>query len=138
MDATGNFFIIIISIILYFFLIGLIYIKVTKPQYPVNWVLVMQFMLGLNNYDNFQIDNFDTMSNTNVVYGPNKPSIKEQYIKAIPAAGKSIYYKLSKKTTDMIEWISLRLKRLFVKLYIKDNTFYNTQRINHKPLVTLV
>ena len=127
MDATGNFFIIIIAIFLYFFLIGLVYIKVVNPQYPLNWVLVMDFMLGLNNYDNFQSISSEKFTTRNEGF-----SVQQRLDNtgdSILNAGNTIYYKLSTPINRIIDYISLQFKRLLVKLYIHKNTFYSTQRI---------
>lgn len=123
MDATSNFFIIIIAIFLYFFLIGLIYIKVVNPQYPLNWVLVMDFMFGLNNYDNFQGTDA-RKEGFSVRKGLDRTG------DTIVNAGNKVYYKFSENINSAVDWMSLKFKRLLVKLYIKDNTFFNTQRIH--------
>jgi len=129
MDDTTNFFIIVIAVFMYFYLIGLVYIKTVQPQQPINWVLVMNFMLGLNNYDNFDrnvCDGFTT-----------KTEGFTDTTKRIDLAKPGFYDKISKNISGMADWISLHAKRALVKLYIRENTFYNTQRINSKPLVML-
>jgi len=133
MDVTSNFFIVIIAIFMYFFLIGLVYIKVNNPQYPINWALVMNFMLGLNNYDNFNVnpDAFSTMSQQ-----PSTP-IKEGFAAVLTNAGSSVKHKFSQNINWMVDWMGIQMNRLLVKLYISKNTFYSTQRINSRPLVSL-
>lgn len=132
MDVTSNFFIMMISICMYFFLIGLIYIKVVNPQYPLNWALVMKFMLGLNNFDNFNnTDNFTTISSAKegFVSATKRPSVVDR-------TGSTVH-QFSKSINWAVDWISIQVNRLLVKLYIDQNTFYSTQRINYRPLVSL-
>lgn len=129
MDDTTNFFIIIIAVFMYFFLIGLVYIKTVQPQQPINWVLVMKFMLGLNNYDNFDRNTCDGFTTKTEGFTDTN--------KRLDLAKPGFYDKIYNNISGMADWISLRAKRALVKLYIRENTFYNTQRINSKPLVML-
>ena len=137
MDLTSNFFIMTISIFLYFFLIGLVYIKVVNPQYPINWALVMKFMLGLNHYDDVNIkddEKFTTISNQT----PGKlEGFSNRIGNTIQSAASSSIYRFSKNVGWWVSWISIRINQLMVKLYIRNNTFYSTQRINARPLISL-
>ena len=140
MDATGNFFIMLISIFMYFFLIGLVYIKVVNPQYPLNWALVMKFMLGINHYDDMNTsDGFTTVREG--LSDKTRPipssSIIDGVGSAIAAAGTSTTHRFSKNINWLVDWMSVQTNRLLVKLYIDKNTFYSTQRINYRPIISL-